>query len=137
MPDRHCPFCPPEPERTFHTGTLVLGIWDGFPVSPGHALLLPKRHTPTWFEATTEEQQELIAAISIARHAIEERCLVEQRPMPDGYNVGINIGEAAGQTVFHLHLHVIPRYRGDVPNPRGGVRRVLPTLGKYPPGGDG
>lgn len=135
MADAPCPFCPPEAERTFHTGALVLGIWDGFPVSPGHALLLPKRHTPTWFEATTEEQQELVAAIAVARRVIEERCVAERRARPDGYNVGMNIGETAGQTVFHLHVHVIPRYRGDVPNPRGGVRRVLPTLGKYPPAG--
>ena len=120
-----CPFCTPEAVRVFHTGALTLGLWDGFPVNPGHALLIPKRHVATWFEATDEERSELVAAIAVARQEIE------RRHQPDGYNVGINIGRAAGQTVFHLHIHVIPRYAGDVSEPRGGVRHVVPAKADY------
>lgn len=120
-----CPFCQLPPERPFHQGPLTLGLWDNFPVSPGHALLIPRRHVPTWFDATPEEQQELTAAIELARAAI----LARHRP--DGFNVGMNLGAAAGQTVEHLHLHVIPRYAGDVPDPRGGVRWVVPARADY------
>jgi diadenosine tetraphosphate (Ap4A) HIT family hydrolase len=109
----------------FFESPLVLGIWDGFPVSPGHALLIPRRHFATWFEATELERQELTSAIDAAREAIL-RC-----DRPDGFNVGMNLGEAAGQTVPHLHLHVIPRYSGDVDDPRGGIRRVLPLQAAY------
>jgi diadenosine tetraphosphate (Ap4A) HIT family hydrolase/HKD family nuclease len=105
----------------------VLGLWDAFPVSPGHALLVPKRHVATWFDATKEEQAELVAAIDIARAAIDRRL----HGQPDGYNIGVNVGRAAGQTVFHLHVHVIPRKSGDVPDPRGGVRHVIPSKGNY------
>lgn len=122
---RSCPFCQASPDRIFHEGSLVLGLWDGYPVSPGHALLIPRRHIPTWFDATPEEQQELTAAIETARAAI----LARHRP--DGFNVGMNLGAAAGQTVGHLHLHVIPRYAGDVPDPRGGVRWVVPQRADY------
>lgn len=120
-----CPFCQVSPERMFHEGPLVLGLWDGFPVSPGHALLVPRRHVPAWFDATEEEQQELAAAIAAAREAILTRY------RPDGFNVGMNLGAAAGQTVGHLHVHVIPRYAGDVEDPRGGVRWVVPERADY------
>jgi diadenosine tetraphosphate (Ap4A) HIT family hydrolase len=120
-----CPFCRPDPERVFHVGPLVLGIWDAFPVSPGHALLVPKRHVSSWFEATPEECGALLSAADLARE------LIEKKRAPDGYNIGINVGEAAGQTVGHLHVHVIPRYLGDVIDPRGGVRHVIPARGNY------
>ncbi|HEV8483252.1 MAG TPA: HIT domain-containing protein, partial [Blastocatellia bacterium] len=124
--DKSCPFCDPLPEdRIFYRDQLVIGLWDGFPVSEGHALLVPVRHVPTWFEASTEERIALTQAIVVAREAIEEK------HRPDGYNIGINSGDAAGQTVFHLHVHLIPRYRGDVPDPRGGVRHVIPSRGNY------
>jgi diadenosine tetraphosphate (Ap4A) HIT family hydrolase len=109
----------------FYEGQRVIGIWDAYPVSPGHALLLPKRHISTWFEADPAEQAELFTAIEHARAAIE------RQHQPAGYNVGVNIGVAAGQTVFHLHLHVIPRYPNDVPDPRGGVRYVIPDKANY------
>ncbi|MCK6553925.1 HIT domain-containing protein [Candidatus Binatia bacterium] len=115
-----CPFCFPDVNRIFHAGELVLGLWDGYPVSPGHALLVPRRHVASWFDASSTEREELAAAVAIARTTI----LRGHRP--DGFNIGINVGSAAGQTVFHLHIHVIPRYAGDVPDPRGGVRHVLP-----------
>src|SRR5262245_46931999 len=120
-----CPFCRPAADRLFHLGRLVLGIWDAYPVNPGHALLVPKRHVASWFEATAEEQRELLDSIQVARAAIE------RDHEPDGFNIGVNIGDAAGQTVPHLHLHVIPRYSGDMPDPRGGVRGVIPQRQNY------
>jgi superfamily II DNA or RNA helicase/diadenosine tetraphosphate (Ap4A) HIT family hydrolase len=131
MSEPRCPFCEPDQERVFYRGRLVVGLWDAFPVSDGHALLVPKRHVTAWFDATPEEQSELTQAIAEARRAIEAV------HSPDGYNIGVNVGQAAGQTVFHLHVHVIPRYAGDVPNPRGGVRHVLPGKGNYRTGSDG
>lgn len=120
-----CPFCGPATERVFYRGDLVLGLWDAFPASPGHALLVPRRHVAGWFDATLDERIALMQAVDVARAAIEAR------HRPDGYNLGVNSGAAAGQTVFHLHLHVIPRYDGDVPDPRGGVRHVIPLRGDY------
>jgi len=120
-----CPFCAPAADRIFHAGRLTLGLWDAFPVNPGHALLVPKRHVASWFDATPEEQAELLSAVELARREIEK----EHRP--DGWNIGINIDAAAGQTVFHLHVHVIPRYAGDVPDPRGGVRFVVSSKANY------
>jgi diadenosine tetraphosphate (Ap4A) HIT family hydrolase len=119
------PFANVEPARVFYESTLVIGLWDAFPVSPGHALVVPRRVVPTWFEATREEQVALLEGIEAARRAIEETL------RPDGYNIGINLGAAAGQTVFHLHVHVIPRYLGDVEDPRGGVRHVIPDKANY------
>jgi diadenosine tetraphosphate (Ap4A) HIT family hydrolase len=120
-----CPFCDPAPERIFYAGDHVVGIWDAFPVSPGHALVVPERHVASWFDATAEERHALVAGIDIAKAEIEAR------HRPAAYNIGINVGEAAGQTVFHLHVHVIPRYMGDVEDPRGGVRHVLPKRANY------
>jgi diadenosine tetraphosphate (Ap4A) HIT family hydrolase len=125
MSDGNCPFCQVPAERVFHEGRLVRGIWDAYPVSPGHALLISRRHVATWFEASSEEQDELTSAITVARDVIEQQHVV------NGFNIGINVGAEAGQTVFHLHLHVIPRYRGDVPDPRGGIRHVLPAKANY------
>ena len=125
MKEKPCPFCRPDAKRVFYRGRLVLGLWDAFPVNPGHALLVPRRHVASWFDATEEERAELIAAVDIARDAI----LAQYRP--DGFNIGVNVDAAAGQTVFHLHLHVIPRYSGDVEDPTGGVRNVVPQRGNY------
>jgi superfamily II DNA or RNA helicase/diadenosine tetraphosphate (Ap4A) HIT family hydrolase/HKD family nuclease len=125
MTEPPCPFCGQPDDRLFHRGRLVIGLWDQFPLSPGHALIIPRRHVASWFEATDEERSELLAAVGDARNAIER---VHQ---PNGYNLGVNIGDAAGQTIPHLHVHVIPRYRGDVPAPRGGVRHVLPGKADY------
>lgn len=126
-----CPFCNPDPASVFLATDLVLGIWDGFPVSSGHALLIPRRHVADWFEATAAEQAALSAAISQVRTLIEERGSREGWPKPDGYNVGFNAGAAAGQTVFHLHVHVIPRHVGDVADARGGIRHVIPGKANY------
>ena len=126
-----CAFCRVEPERIFLAGDAILAFWDLFPVSPGHALIVPRRHVTTWFEATTVEQQALVVAIGAVRDAIEQRARDRGDPVPDGYNVGFNAGEAAGQTVFHAHVHVIPRYRGDNPSPRGGIRAVIEGKAAY------
>jgi len=123
-----CPFCQPDQRRVFHEGRRVRGLWDGYPVSPGHALLVPRRHVGAWFELDADERVELAEATDAARAAILAR---HQRPTPDGFNLGVNAGEAAGQTVRHVHLHVIPRYAGDVADPRGGVRWVLPERADY------
>jgi len=123
-----CPFCTPAAERIFHAGQWVLGLWDRFPVSPGHALLITRRHVASFFEATAAERTELLAAIDIARDAVLAR---HHDPAPEGFNIGINVGQVAGQTVPHLHVHLIPRYPGDVPDPRGGVRHVIADKARY------
>src|SRR5512139_1830469 len=121
-----CPFCFPIQDRIAFEDRLTRALWDAFPVSEGHLLIVPRRHVPTWFDASTEERAAITAAIDQGRE------LLASRHHPDGFNIGINVGEAAGQTVFHLHVHLIPRYSGDVPDPRGGVRHVIPGKGRYP-----
>ena len=106
-----CPFCALPPERIIEQTPLALAIRDGFPVSPGHTLIIPRRHVGSCFEITAEE--------------------LTARLRPDGFNIGVNDGAAAGQTVPHLHIHLIPRFRGDRPDPRGGVRWVLPEKAAY------
>jgi len=120
-----CPFCLPAEDRIAFEDRLTRALWDAFPVSEGHLLIVPRRHVPTWFDATAEERAALTAGIDRGRD------LIASRHRPDGFNIGINVGEAAGQTVFHLHVHLIPRYSGDVPDPRGGVRHVIPGKGNY------
>lgn len=120
-----CPFCDPPEERTFAQDPLAIALWDGYPVSPGHALIIPRRHIPTWFDATEPEQSALLSLVNSAK------AVIDQRHRPDGYNIGINSGAAAGQTVFHLHIHLIPRFVGDVDDPRGGVRHVIPAKANY------
>lgn len=120
-----CPFCIPESGRVFHVDKLVVGLWDAFPASDGHALVVTKRHIASWFDATAAERAALTKAIDTVRATIEKK------HKPAGYNIGVNVGDAAGQTVPHLHVHVIPRYPGDVADPRGGVRHVIPGKGNY------
>lgn len=100
-------------------------MWDGYPVAVGHALVIPRRHFASWFSATSAEHSSLLTGIEVARRQIQNLY------SPDGFNIGINEGEASGQTIDHLHVHVIPRYRGDVRDPRGGVRHVIPGMGNY------
>ena len=117
-----CPFCTIPASDLLIETELVIGFFDRYPVSPGHMLLVPRRHVATWFEATAEERAALMGAIEHAVAIIETR--LDRRP--DGYNVGFNAGEAAGQTVMHLHIHVIPRFVGDVDDPTGGIRGAVP-----------
>lgn len=126
-----CPFCTPERIRIFLESDLTVGFWDAFPVSRGHALLVPRRHVPDWFQATPGEQAALTSAIARARTLIDDEVTKNGGSRPSGYNVGFNAGAAAGQTVFHLHIHVIPRYAGDALDPRGGIRAVIPGKAVY------
>ena len=124
--DNNCPFCKAETEREIIASTsLSVAFFDGFPVSPGHALIIPRRHVASFFDLTYKEQQDLLNLADRVKRIVEERY------HPDGYNIGINVGEAAGQSIFHVHMHLIPRYQGDVPNPRGGVRGVIPSKQNY------
>src|SRR6516165_12691234 len=95
-------------------------IADHFPVSVGHALIVPRRMIATWWEATDEERADMLALVDEVKRQLDAEL------EPDGYNVGFNAGEAAGQTVDHMHIHVIPRFTGDVIDPRGGIRHALP-----------
>jgi diadenosine tetraphosphate (Ap4A) HIT family hydrolase len=104
---------------------LAFAIMDGYPVNPGHVLVIPKRLVSTWWEASREEQVAILDLLEVVKRQLDES------HRPNGYNIGVNAGEAAGQTVFHLHVHLIPRYRGDMEDPRGGVRHVIPSRGNY------
>lgn len=104
---------------------LAFAIRDGFPVAPGHTLAIPKREVPDWFGATEAERAAIFELVD------EIKAGLDREFNPAGYNVGMNCGEAAGQTVMHLHVHVIPRFVGDMPDPRGGVRHVIPWKGNY------
>jgi len=120
-----CPFCAVAPERIVRARPRALLLWDAHPLHPGHALAVPRRHIASWFDATEAERADLIALID------EARALVLAQHGADGFNLGINDGPAAGQTVPHLHMHLIPRHHGDVPDPRGGLRWVLPERAVY------
>lgn len=98
---------------------------DSFPVSKGHLLIIPNTHTENWFTASEEVQKEMMHVLTIMKQRLD----IELHP--DGYNVGLNCGKAAGQTVMHLHMHLIPRYLGDMEDPRGGIRGVIPHKQKY------
>lgn len=120
-----CVFCNISHERRVVENELCFAIRDGFPVSEGHTLIIPKRHVADYFDLTTEE----VTAMQTMMREVKGQ--LDEEFTPDGYNVGINVNEAAGQTVFHVHMHLIPRYKGDVENPRGGVRGVIPDKRKY------
>jgi diadenosine tetraphosphate (Ap4A) HIT family hydrolase len=114
-----CPFC--NYGATVHENEHAFSCWDTAPASPGHLLVLPKRHIPDFFAIWPEELTDIWALLQLGQ------ALIVRQHLPDGFNLGVNLGIAAGQTVSHAHLHVIPRYRGDVEDPRGGVRAVIPS----------
>jgi diadenosine tetraphosphate (Ap4A) HIT family hydrolase len=122
----NCPFCGPneEIELIVETATAY-AIFDKFPVSKGHALIIPKRHCTDYFDLTFKEQSACIFMLNTVKNVISEKF------KPDGFNIGVNINETAGQTVPHAHIHLIPRYKGDVKEPRGGVRGVIPEKKNY------
>jgi diadenosine tetraphosphate (Ap4A) HIT family hydrolase len=120
-----CPFCRIEGGRIAWSAPLAIAFWDVYPVSLGHALVVPRRHAQSWSELTADEKAALTAGIDAIR------ALIDERYEPHAYNVGFNDGEPAGQTIMHFHVHVIPRYQGDVLDPRGGVRWVLPDKAAY------
>jgi diadenosine tetraphosphate (Ap4A) HIT family hydrolase len=124
-PPLTCPFCNPVFDEIVAKNDLCYARWDRYPVSKGHLLVIPFRHTAEYFSLTVEEKQSILALIDACKEVIEENF------RPAGYNIGFNVGEAAGQTVMHCHCHVIPRYVGDVKEPRGGVRGVVPERKGY------
>jgi len=121
-----CPFCNPDSERELIVeSATAYAIYDKYPVSAGHALIIPKRHCTDYFDLSFREQAACIFMLNTVKEIISVKF------KPDGFNVGINVSEAAGQTVPHVHIHLIPRYNGDVEEPRGGVRGVIPNKQKY------
>jgi diadenosine tetraphosphate (Ap4A) HIT family hydrolase len=119
-----CIFCKPQREILARNESAI-AVFDTYPVSPGHALVLPLRHVATIWDLNAAEYDDCFRLV----RALQP--LLAARFAPDGFNVGANCGEAAGQSVWHAHIHVIPRYQGDTPNPRGGVRHVIPLKGNY------
>jgi diadenosine tetraphosphate (Ap4A) HIT family hydrolase len=127
MPEKPCPFCNLPSARILGGDELAIIASDGFPVSPGHTLIIPRRHIGSFFEATAAERASLLQLLDRAK------AIIDAEFRPDACNIGINDGRAAGQTIAHLHIHLIPRYAGDSADPRGGVRWVLPDKAKYWP----
>ena len=123
---KNCPFCVIENSREIIAKSeLSLAFYDGFPVSPGHALIIPKRHVSSFFDLSEKERMDML------RLANQVKKILDSKFHPNGYNIGVNVGESAGQSVFHVHMHIIPRYTGDVENPKGGVRGVIPSKQSY------
>lgn len=120
-----CVFCNLDKNQILFENELALAFFDNFPVSKGHTLIIPKRHSKNYFELTKEE----ISAIFELSQKVKE--YLDKLYHPDGYNVGFNVNEAGGQSVMHTHMHVIPRYKGDAPNPRGGIRKVVKIKDQY------
>jgi len=120
-----CVFCNIDKHRVTASDELTITVLDKYPISPGHTLIIPRRHCRTFFDATNNEQAALINAVNWAKEELDKEY------SPDGYNIGINNGVAAGQTVGHLHIHLIPRYEGDVQEPKGGVRWIFPDKADY------
>jgi len=122
---RDCPFCDLSTRQLLGENRLAAAFWDDFPVSRGHTLIVPRRHVAGWFDATGDER---LALLDLAEQV---KVQLDASLRPDGYNLGLNCGRAAGQTVMHLHIHLIPRYTGDQNDPRGGVRKIFPRLASY------
>lgn len=120
----NCPFCNLERDIIIES-ELSFAIYDAFPVNDGHTLIITKRHTANYFDLTYEEQSDCFLLLNRVKE------IIQVQYNPDGFNVGININESSGQTVPHVHIHLIPRYKGDVEEPRGGVRGVVPERKNY------
>lgn len=118
-----CPFC--DHSHLLLESSLALARLDKYPVSPGHTLVTTRRHISSYFEATSDEVSGLWQLVG------EVKQYLDSKHQPTGYNIGINVGSDAGQTVMHMHIHIIPRYKGDMEDPRGGVRGVIPNKQKY------
>jgi ATP adenylyltransferase len=122
----YCPFCRISEERELIAeSSTAYSVYDKFPVSEGHALIISKRHCADYFELSNEEQSDCWTMINTVKH------ILTKKYNPDGFNIGINVNEAAGQTIPHIHIHLMPRYKGDVKDPEGGVRGVIPEKRIY------
>ena len=128
-PNNPCIFC--IPRAVTRQNGLAYSTRDSYPVSPGHTLIIPSRHCSDFFDLSPEE---VAACMELL---VEERKSLDDELRPDGYNMGVNVGPAGGQSVLHVHIHLIPRYAGDHPNPQGGVRQVIPWKADYPRQGAG
>lgn len=122
-----CPFCNLPKDRIILNNEHAMVIRDGYPISKGHTLVIPKRHVGSFFETSQDEKLALLTLLELAKTELNKT------HTPDSFNIGINDGPAAGQTVPHLHIHLIPRYRGDVNDARGGIRWIIPDKAKYWP----
>lgn len=122
----NCPFCNVEKSQVLFENNLAIAFYDKYPVQKGHILITPKNHSETYFDASIEEIRAMNELISKAKIHLDKEF------NPDGYNLGVNVGEFGGQTVMHLHIHLIPRYKGDIEDPRGGIRKAIPNLVQYP-----
>ena len=121
-----CFFCKSIKNKDFELeNEHALARFDDFPVNNGHLEVIPKRHVKDWWDINLEEK------IAIFNLLDEAKMIIDQKYNPDAYNIGMNLGEEAGQSIMHLHVHLIPRYRGDVENPRGGVRGIIPEKQNY------
>jgi diadenosine tetraphosphate (Ap4A) HIT family hydrolase len=120
-----CDFGNPERNSIIVETELAYARWDDFPASKGHAGVVPKRHVESYFDLSDDE---LLAIYGLSKQVKE---IADAKYYPDAYNIGVNDGEAAGRTIHHCHVHLIPRYVGDVENPRGGVRHIIPGKGNY------
>jgi len=120
-----CIFCNLRDERIIYECNHTIAFIDTYPASPGHTLVVPKRHIPTYFDASEDEILAIGKAVQICKEFLDNEF------NPDAYNIGINNGEAAGQSIKHLHVHIIPRYMGDVEDPKGGVRWILKNKANY------
>lgn len=120
-----CPFCDLHTQDILHSSTHLVAFRDRYPISPGHTLIVPRSHVASYFDLSEDEKSQILTLLEVVKAGVEEVFT------PSGYNVGWNEGSVAGQTVFHFHLHVIPRYEGDVEDPRGGVRWVIPEKANY------
>ncbi len=120
-----CIFCMRLDREIIAENNLAKAFYDKYPVNKGHTLIVPKRHIESFFDATMDE------IIAINQLLFDVKDILAECFKPDGYNIGINIGDAAGQTIFHLHIHVIPRYHGDMDDPRGGIRRLKKSIVPY------
>ena len=119
--EKDCPFCLNNlTSEILLENNFSYAIYDKFPVSKGHILIIPKQHNSNYFDLSLEEQKESLILLNNAKKILEKEF------KPDGYNIGININKDAGQTIWHAHIHLIPRYSGDIEEPRGGVRGVIP-----------
>ena len=123
-PNNPCLFCT-DAKGVSLQNDLAYSARDSFAVSPGHTVIVPRRHVAEFFDLTPEEVTACMELIN------KEKMLIDKEFAPDGYNIGVNIGPAAGQSIFHVHIHIIPRYKGDVENPQGGVRHVIPKKAHY------
>jgi diadenosine tetraphosphate (Ap4A) HIT family hydrolase len=127
QPEQPCLFCNLPPERIVLRNASGVMVRDAYPLSKGHSLVIPNRHIGSFFELSETERADLFSLLDQAKKGLDAL------HQPDGYNIGINDGPAAGQTVPHLHIHLIPRFLGDLSDPRGGVRWVIPEKAKYWP----